>query len=74
MPKKLKIIVFSEEKKGSVLGLLEEGYSERQTTSKLTISKMAVQRSSYRQAEGENDSPLTGMTTNSFVCHSTTVG
>ena len=31
-------------------------------------------RSSYRQAEDENDSPLTGMTDNSFKYHSTTVG
>ena len=84
MPKELKRKVLSEEKKGSILALLAEGYSERHDASIHKISKTAVHKSrsssrhwgqqSNRLAEGENDFPLTGMTANSFECRSTTVG
>lgn len=42
MPKKLERKVLSGEKKGSILALLAEGYSERQVASILKISKTAV--------------------------------
>ena len=85
MLKELKRKVLSEEKKGSILTLLAEGYSERHVASILKISKTAVHvrtrsssrhwgQQSYRLAEGENDFPLIRMTANSFECHSTTVG
>ena len=76
MPKELKRKVLSEEKKGSILALLAEGYSEHHVASIIKISKTAVHkdmvkqqtlgRTSYRLAEGDNDFPLTGMTANSF--------
>ena len=84
MPKRLKIIFFSEEEKGSILALLVEGYSERRVASILKISKTAVHKNKVKQqtlrttklqtGRGRNDSPLPGMTANSFECHSKPVG
>ena len=84
MPKELKRKVLSEEKKGSVLALLAEGYSERQVASILKISKTAVHKNKVKQqtlrttklqtGRGRNDSPLTGMTANSCECHSKPIG
>ena len=49
MPKELKRNVLSEEKKGSILDLLAEGYSERQVASILKISKTAVHKNKVKQ-------------------------
>ncbi|KAJ8389099.1 hypothetical protein AAFF_G00123050 [Aldrovandia affinis] len=49
MPKELKRKVLSEEKKGSILALLEEGYSERKVASILQISKVAVHKNKAKQ-------------------------
>ncbi len=75
--------VLSEEK-GSILAILAEGYSEHWLPSILKILKTAFIRTrssrghwgqqSYRLSMAENDSLLTGMTANSFKCHSATIG
>ena len=49
MPKELKRKVLSEEKKGSILALLAEGYSERHVASILKISKTAVHKNKVKQ-------------------------
>ena len=49
MPKRLKRKVLSEEKKGSILALLAEGYSECRVASILKISKTAVHKNKVKQ-------------------------
>ena len=49
MPKEFKRKVLSEEKKGSILVLLAEGYSERQVASILKMSKTAVHKNKVEQ-------------------------
>ena len=49
MPKQLKRQALSDEKKGSILALLAEGYSERQVASILKISKTAVHKNEVKQ-------------------------
>ena len=49
MPKEFKRKVLSEEKKGSILDVLAEGYSERQVASILKMSKTAVHKNKVEQ-------------------------
>ena len=49
MPKEMKRKVLSEKKKGAILALLAEGYSERQIASILKISKTAVHKNKVKQ-------------------------
>lgn len=49
MPKELKRKVLREEKKGSSLALLAEGYSKRQVVSILKTFKTAVHKSKVKQ-------------------------
>ena len=49
MPKELKRKVLNEGKKGSTLAFLAEGYSERQVTFVLKISKMEVHKNKVKQ-------------------------
>ena len=49
IPKELKRKVLSEEKKGSILALLAEGYSEHQVASVPKFSKMMVHNNMVKQ-------------------------
>ncbi len=58
-------------KKGSIMALLAEGYSEHQVASIFKISKTAVHKKNFKLQTLATDRH---MTAKSFECHSRTVG